>query len=155
MHGRIDAGTAVWQDLLPEGSTISDAFYFAVVTFLTIGYGDIAPASTAGKVFFIIYTIASLIVQLTVVGAFINSAMSFSPSHPVNKENMVRARPLTGAVYILLQTTACYLHGFCLRNSAHLRVFSLSPRKLQESITSLAQASARQPGRRLLVFRGM
>jgi voltage-gated potassium channel Kch len=57
------------------GSNISDAFYFAVVTFLTIGYGDIYPQSHASKVFLVIYVAVSSVVQLTVLASFVHAAM--------------------------------------------------------------------------------
>jgi hypothetical protein len=76
----IPAGTLLWQYLLnPEDHlSFGDAFYFAVVTFTTIGYGDLAPATPTGKVFFMIYVAASLIVQLTVLTAFVNATMEMS-----------------------------------------------------------------------------
>lgn len=58
---------------------IGDAFYFAVQTFLTIGYGDITPASNTAKAFFILYTVLSLVVQLTVVTTFVASTLSMTP----------------------------------------------------------------------------
>lgn len=80
------AGTLIWQHLLSatsgaEGS-FGEAFYFSVVTFLTIGYGDMAPASDTGKVYFILYCIASLIVQLTIVSELLSTAISFRPTDP-------------------------------------------------------------------------
>lgn len=73
------AGTIIWMHLLPDGAAVGDAFYFAVVTFLTIGYGDITPASHTAKVFFIIYTVASLIVQLTVVSHILCKTLDWRP----------------------------------------------------------------------------
>jgi Ion channel len=79
---RGNAGTVLWSQLLtPKAGEcgLADAFYFSVVTFLTIGYGDIAPASDTAKFFFIWYTVASLIVQLLVVGSLLGRAFSFTP----------------------------------------------------------------------------
>lgn len=44
-----------------------DSFYFSVVTLTTVGYGDFAPATTAGKLF----TIGYLIVGIGVVVALV------------------------------------------------------------------------------------
>ncbi len=33
-----------------EGGTLADAFYFSIVTVATVGYGDIHPVTTAGKI---------------------------------------------------------------------------------------------------------
>jgi potassium channel subfamily K, other eukaryote len=73
------AGTVIWKQLMEPGASLGDAFYFAVETFLTIGYGDITPASTAAKVFFILYTVLSLVVQLTVVTTFVSSTLHLTP----------------------------------------------------------------------------
>ena len=40
-----------------EGWTYGDSLYFSYVFFLTVGYGDLSPASSAGKVFFVIYAL--------------------------------------------------------------------------------------------------
>ena len=64
---------------MDPSASIGDAFYFAVETFLTIGYGDITPASNTAKVFFILYTVLSLVVQLTVVTTFVSSTLSMTP----------------------------------------------------------------------------
>eukprot|EP00981_Chlorochromonas_danica_P000376 scaffold90_cov163-Ochromonas_danica.AAC.31 len=42
-----------------EGWSFSDAFYWACVTTMTVGYGDVVPDSTLGKVFTIIYVLFS------------------------------------------------------------------------------------------------
>jgi hypothetical protein len=70
-----DAGTLVWHALLGgDTKKWDDAFYFAVVTFTTIGYGDLAPSGHWAKLFFIVYVILTLIVQLTVLANFVNAA---------------------------------------------------------------------------------
>jgi hypothetical protein len=43
-------GLGFWECLKVFFQNFVTAFYFSVVTFVTLGYGDITPASTFGKV---------------------------------------------------------------------------------------------------------
>ena len=43
-----------------EGWPWLDALYFSVATISTVGYGDLAPATDAGKVFTIIYILVGI-----------------------------------------------------------------------------------------------
>jgi voltage-gated potassium channel len=45
---------------LVEGWSLLDAFYFCIVTLATIGYGDFAPKTAAGKLFTIAYIIVGI-----------------------------------------------------------------------------------------------
>ena len=110
------AGTLLWKYLLRSDSVpLGVAFYFAVVTFTTIGYGaptartvqlaplatasralccggraarcapratrtrahagDVTPSTAAGKVFFMVYVIGTLVVHLTVLTNFVDAAV--------------------------------------------------------------------------------
>lgn len=60
-------GTVAYHYL--EGWSWLDAFYFSFITLTTIGFGDFAPATDAGKVFTIIY----IIVGVGIILAFINT----------------------------------------------------------------------------------
>lgn len=51
-------GTVVYT--LVEGWSLLDAFYFCIVTLATIGYGDFAPKTAAGKLFTIGYIIVGI-----------------------------------------------------------------------------------------------
>jgi voltage-gated potassium channel len=53
---------------LVEGWRVLDSFYFSVTTLTTVGFGDPAPATAAGKIFTILY----IFVGLGVIGGFIN-----------------------------------------------------------------------------------
>lgn len=52
-----------------EGWSYLDAFYFSFITLTTIGFGDFAPQTDAGKVFTIFY----IIVGVGIILAFINT----------------------------------------------------------------------------------
>ncbi|MFA6393699.1 MAG: potassium channel family protein [Patescibacteria group bacterium] len=54
---------------LIEGWRWLDSFYFSVTTLTTVGYGDLAPRTDAGKIFSIIY----IFVGMGVILGFINS----------------------------------------------------------------------------------
>ena len=53
---------------LVEGWSVLDSFYFSVTTLTTVGFGDPAPTTAAGKIFTIVY----IFVGLGVIGGFIN-----------------------------------------------------------------------------------
>ncbi len=61
----VAAGTVFFH--FQEGLRWLDAVYFTVITLTTVGYGDIAPQTDAGKLF----TIAYLVVGLGIIAAFI------------------------------------------------------------------------------------
>ncbi len=51
-----------------EKLSFVDALYFSVITLTTVGYGDISPETTIGKLFTIGYVIAGI----AILAAFIN-----------------------------------------------------------------------------------
>ena len=66
-----------------EGWSILDSIYFAVVTGLTIGYGDLVPQHSVSKVFTIFYA-------LLAVGLFVTLATSLAKA---SLERAARGRP--------------------------------------------------------------
>jgi voltage-gated potassium channel Kch len=60
------AGTIFYS--LTEGWSILDSLYFCVVTLATVGYGDLAPTTTAGRVFAIFY----ILFGLSMLASFVN-----------------------------------------------------------------------------------
>lgn len=60
-------GTVAYHFL--EGWSVVDSLYFSVVTLTTIGFGDFAPKTDAGKLFTIVY----IIMGIGVILHFINT----------------------------------------------------------------------------------
>lgn len=98
------AGTFVWQRLIttgdgnsPEGKgenlSFADAWYFTVVTFTTVGYGDILPKSQAAKGFFMFWCIASSFINFAVVSKFLSGVLVFKPSPEDNVDCEHCGRP--------------------------------------------------------------
>ena len=54
-----------------EGWTVLDAMYFCVVTLATVGFGDLAPRTSLGKVFTIMYVMFG-------TGVFVGVAAEFA-----------------------------------------------------------------------------
>lgn len=52
-----------------EGFDWIDAFYFSAITLTTVGYGDLAPETTIGKIFTIFY----IIIGIGIIFGFINT----------------------------------------------------------------------------------
>jgi voltage-gated potassium channel Kch len=50
-----------------EGWSLIDSLYFSVVTLATVGYGDLAPKTTAGKLFTIFYLFVGIGLFVAVV----------------------------------------------------------------------------------------
>jgi hypothetical protein len=61
----IAAGTVFYTRV--EGWRPLDAFYFTIITLTTIGYGDFAPQTDAGKIFTILY----IFVGISLISGFI------------------------------------------------------------------------------------
>ncbi len=61
----IIVGTVVYHYV--EGWTWLDAFYFSFITLTTIGFGDFAPQTDAGKIFTIVYVVIGVGIILTFV----------------------------------------------------------------------------------------
>ena len=55
-----------WQ---AEGWSVVDALYFSVITLTTVGFGDLAPSSTASKLF----TVAYILLGLGILVAFLSA----------------------------------------------------------------------------------
>ena len=61
----IGAGTLFYR--LVEDLSWIDGLYFCVITLATVGYGDITPDTTAGKVFTMVYAVVGIGVFVALV----------------------------------------------------------------------------------------
>ena len=67
--GTLGVGTVVYHYL--EKLNWVDAIYFSVITLATVGYGDIVPKTTAGKLFTVFY----VLVGIAIIATFANLAL--------------------------------------------------------------------------------
>jgi voltage-gated potassium channel len=59
-----------------EGWTIVDAFYFSVTTLTTVGLGDLAPTTTARRLFTVIYIFAGISIILGFIDTLARETLS-------------------------------------------------------------------------------
>ncbi len=59
-----------------EGWSYVDALYFAVMTIATVGYGDLTPATTAGKLGAVVYVIVGLGIFVAAVTAIADAVIA-------------------------------------------------------------------------------
>jgi voltage-gated potassium channel len=76
----IASGTGFYT--LVEGLRVVDALYFSVVTLTTVGYGDFAPETDAGKLFTAVYVLVGIGILLTFVTTIAGKMSQTSPLHP-------------------------------------------------------------------------
>lgn len=50
-----------------EGWSFLDAIYFTVITFTTIGYGDLTPQTAAGKIFTMVFSFMGIVIVFYIV----------------------------------------------------------------------------------------
>jgi voltage-gated potassium channel len=73
------AGTVFYS--LEEGWSVVDAFYFSVTTLTTVGLGDLAPETTIGKLFTVVYIFAGL----GIIVGFIDTVAKETLDHQARK----------------------------------------------------------------------
>lgn len=95
----IASGTAFYS--LVEGLRFVDALYFSVVTLTTVGYGDFAPQTDAGKLFTALYVLVGVGILLAFVTTVAARASQLpllhaSRSQPAYSDGSARSHELRG-----------------------------------------------------------
>ena len=90
--GLITVGTVFYRRV--EDLSWIDSLYFCVITLATVGYGDISPATTAGKIFTMFYVVigigifVALVTQISHHLIAARSAGSPPSNGPENEKNL-------------------------------------------------------------------
>lgn len=70
-----------------EGFPLLDSLYFCVITLMIIGYGDIVPVTTLGKLFTIVYAFLGVGIVGILAGIFAREFLSRKSSADASEEN--------------------------------------------------------------------
>jgi voltage-gated potassium channel len=65
---------------------VVDAFYFSVTTLTTVGFGDLAPTTTIGKLFTVVYIFAGLSIILGFLDTIAKETLYLRRSRPGSEE---------------------------------------------------------------------
>jgi voltage-gated potassium channel len=80
----IVSGTGFYS--IVEGFRLVDAFYFSVVTLTTVGYGDLAPETDAGKLFTAVYALVGIGILLAFITTVAAKVAELPLLHPSNRQ---------------------------------------------------------------------
>jgi voltage-gated potassium channel Kch len=72
--------------MLLEGWSFIDALYFAIVSMATVGYGDLSPETTAGKLFTMGFLVIGIGIFVLTVGAIAEAILSAMPRGKKDEE---------------------------------------------------------------------
>ena len=86
-----------------EGFSRRDAFYYCCTVLTTVGYGDLVPATNAGKAFTMAYILLGLTLVTTCIGTIINEGANMAIAGPPQLPTVRRElRSLALAVLLVL-----------------------------------------------------
>jgi voltage-gated potassium channel len=91
----IVSGTGFYS--LVEGLRVVDALYFSVVTLTTVGYGDFAPQTDAGKLFTAVYVLVGVGILLAFVTTVATKAAQMPLLHQPSSEPAQADRDVASA----------------------------------------------------------
>jgi len=87
-----------------EGAGLLDAFYYTIVTVSTVGYGDIAPRTQAGR-------LLAIVLITTGVGTFIGVIANATETVLENRDRQVRLKKLNMLIGVFFSETGLVLLG--------------------------------------------
>ena len=94
------SGTLVFTYL--ENRSLIDAFYYVIVTIATVGYGDVHPVTTAGKVF-------AILLIITGVGTFLGVIANGTEIMLSRREKLARMRKLNMVIGVFFSEVGTHL----------------------------------------------
>lgn len=92
--------------MILEGFSLSDALYFGIVTIATVGYGDIHPATQAGK-------ILAIFLIITGVGTFLGAIANAAELMLTKREKKARLEKLTMVIGTFFSEVGTRLLTIC------------------------------------------
>jgi len=96
-----------------ENLSLLDAFYFTIVTMGTVGYGDIAPHTSAGKMLDIFLVVAG-------VGTFVGVVANATELFILRRDQKVRQQKLNMIIGLFFSETGTELLRLCTRADTDL-----------------------------------
>jgi len=126
-----------------EDWIVVDAFYFSVTTLTTVGFGDITPDTTLGKLFTTVYTFAGL----GLIAGFINTVAKASLSRGKGERTRTTTRTPTAARLLRISENPLWQTS----TRAHLYA-PVRPRNPRSATRLRRSGTRRRTGRSLVSF---
>ena len=90
-----------------EGYSRRDAFYFCCTLLTTVGYGDIAPETVAGKAFTMVYILLGLTLVTTCIGTIISEGAQMASAGPPRLPSVRRELQSLALAVLLVLVVNC------------------------------------------------